>query len=198
METFNSDAQTAVNSLRSLLAFIGENPEREGLKETPERIVKMWAETLRGYDPAKKPRITTFQNGADGIVYDQMIIDSGDYYSHCEHHFVPFFGRYFFGYVPARDGRILGLSKVARVVDYHAARLQVQERLTSDIVNTLWDALKAEGPEPAGMILVMEGEHLCKSMRGAKKKGKMRTAYYRGCFSELVCREEFFSMIQSM
>jgi GTP cyclohydrolase I len=198
METVDSGSQAAVDSIRSLLVFIGENINREGLKETPERIIKMWRETMRGYDESQRPKITTFKNGSDGIVYDQMVIDSGDYYSNCEHHFVPFFGKYFFGYIPAKNGRILGLSKVARVVDYHSAKLQIQERLTSEIVDTLWDALCQDGTEPTGMILVMEGEHLCKSMRGAKKKGKMRTAYYRGCFSEMVVRDEFLSMIQSM
>ena len=120
-----------------LLEYIGEDPSREGLKETPDRILRMFSEIFRGYDPAQAPRITTFPNGQDGIVYDNMIVDSGSFYSLCEHHCRTFFGQYWFAYLPNPKGRILGLSKVGRVVDYCASRLQVQERLVQDVVQML-------------------------------------------------------------
>ena len=175
---------------------IGENPNRPGLLDTPRRVVKMWKEIFRGYDPEQKPKVTTFMNGEDNLTYDQMVIDEGDFYSHCEHHMVPFFGKYWFSYIPHPKGKILGLSKVARVVDYYSSKLQIQERLVQDIVNHLWEAL-CEGVEhpPLGMALVMQGEHLCKTMRGVKKKGKMTSSELRGKFKENVVRMEFLKFI---
>ena len=171
--------------IRQALLYIGENPSREGLLGTPDRIRRMWTELFRGYDPSQKPKITVFDNGVDGLSYDNMVIDSGDYYSLCEHHAMPFFGTYFFAYIPHPKGKILGLSKVARVVDYCAARLQVQERLTRDIVemidHALTDGVEAEYA-PLGMALVMKGHHLCKEMRGARKRGLMTTSYLTGVF----------------
>ena len=144
-----------------LLEYIGEDPSREGLKETPDRILRMFSEIFRGYDPAQTPRITTFPNGQDGIVYDNMIVDSGSFYSLCEHHCRTFFGQYWFAYLPNPKGRILGLSKVGRVVDYCASRLQVQERLVQDVVQMLTEALGQENP-PLGMALILKGRHMCK------------------------------------
>lgn len=146
--------------IRALLSYIGEDPERLGLVGTPDRITRMWREIFRGYDPAQAPKITTFQNGADGLVYDNMVVDTGDFYSMCEHHMMPFFGQYWFAYIPNPKGKILGISKIGRVVDYCSARLQVQERLVSDIVTMLSDALGDDYP-PLGIALVMRGEHLC-------------------------------------
>jgi GTP cyclohydrolase IA len=169
--------------IQEQLACIGEDITREGLIETPQRVVKMWKEIFRGYNPENKPKVSVFNNGADGLVYDQMIMDTGDFYSHCEHHMVPFFGRYWFGYIPDPAGKIIGLSKVARLVDYHAARLQIQERLVQDIVEDIWQILSINGTvRPIGMGLIMEGEHLCKTMRGARKKGKMTTIKLKGAF----------------
>lgn len=187
----------AERAVRSILEYIGENPDRAGLVGSPERIVRMWGEIFRGYDKSKKPKITTFQNGEDGLVYDNMVIDTGDFYSMCEHHMMPFFGKYWFAYIPNPNGKILGISKIGRVVDYCSARLQIQERLVHDIVEMLQDALGAENP-PLGIALVMEGEHLCKSMRGAKKKGKMTSSYLTGVFQEDGhARSEFLSFVQS-
>ena len=184
------------NIVANQLEAMGENPNRPGLKDTPARVVKMWRELFRGYDPEQRPKVTTFGNGADGISYDQMIIDTGKFYSHCEHHMVPFFGRYWFGYIPSPDGQVLGLSKVARLVDYHAARLQVQERLTQDIINDIWGVLSDNNIEPLGMGLIMKGEHLCKTMRGAKKEGNMTTVVLKGKFRDLEVRNEFLKMIE--
>lgn len=188
-----------------IFEYIGEDPNRKGLLDTPKRVVKMYGEIFRGYDKKQKPNITVFDNGSDGIVYDQMITDTGNYYSHCEHHMIPFFGQYWFAYIPNPKGMILGLSKVARVVDYHSAKMQIQERLVQDIVNDLWNSLVVEfnGYEtikdrsPLGMALVMKGEHLCKSMRGVKKKGTMTTSDLRGVFKEKIeARQEFFNLIK--
>ncbi len=188
------------NLIFQMLQAIGENPLREGLLGTPERVVRMWDEIFRGYDKSKHPKITTFSNGADGIQYDQMIFDKGDFYSHCEHHILPFFGKYTFAYIPSPNGKILGLSKVARIVDYHSAKLQLQERLTADIVNDLWNALGYVDEEkennPLGMGLVMQGEHLCKTMRGARKKGVMTTTYLKGIFQEPSVKSEFLNSLK--
>lgn len=181
---------------KEILKEIGENPDREGLKDTPKRIAKMYKELFRGYDENQKPKVTTFNNGADGVVYDQMILDTGSYYSQCEHHGVPFFGNYWFAYIPNPRGKILGLSKVARVVDYFSAKLQIQERLVSDIVNYLWKELSKDGMEPLGMGLILKGEHLCKTMRGAKKKGIMTTSIMKGVFREQEVKEEFLNLIK--
>ena len=168
---------------KAILKEIGENPERAGLKETPKRIAKMYKELFRGYDKKQEPKVTVFPNGQDGVNYEQMIIDTGNFYSHCEHHGVSFFGDYWFGYIPSADGKILGLSKVARIVDYFAAKFQIQERLTQEVVDSIWKKLCANGtPPPKGMILIMKGKHLCKSMRGVKKDGWMTTSELKGEF----------------
>jgi len=185
--------------MKEMLIRIGEDPNREGLKGTPDRIVRMWKEIYRGYDKNKMPKVKTFNNGCDNIVYDQMINDKGNFYSQCEHHTVPFFGRYYFAYIPHKEGKLLGLSKVARVVNYFSARLQIQERLTHEIVDFLWNKLCNCSKNPLGMGLVMEGEHLCKTMRGVKKKGKMRTTKLIGSFkNELCARQEFLDWVNSI
>lgn len=179
--------------LRKQLVAIGEDPTRPGLIDTPQRVVKMWSEIFRGYNPEAAPKVSVFRNGDDGLVYDQMIIDTGEFYSHCEHHMVPFFGQYWFGYIPDPRGNIVGLSKVARIVDYHAAKLQIQERLVNDVVEHIWEALCAGNvPRPVGMGLVMQAEHLCKTMRGVKKKGHMTTTKLKGAFFDnKSVRDEF-------
>lgn len=180
--------------VREMLVMIGEDPDREGIQDTPRRVVNMWNELFAGYDENNKPKITTFKNGTDGLTYDQMIVDTGDYYSQCEHHMVPFFGQYWFAYIPHPEGKILGLSKVARVVDFYSAKLQVQERLVHEIVEELWASLKDDNM-PLGMALVMRGEHLCKTMRGAKKKGKMTTIKLKGVFRENEVKTEFLTFV---
>ena len=182
--------------IKKIIEFIGEDTEREGLKETPQRVVKMWKEIFRGYDANQRPKVSLFTNGAKGITYDQMIIDEGDFYSHCEHHMVPFFGKYWFAYIPHKKGSIIGLSKVARLVDFHAAKLQIQERLVHEIVEDIWKELSVGEHPPLGMGLVMKGEHLCKTMRGARKKGQMTTIKLKGCFLENnTVKQEFLNFV---
>jgi len=197
----NTTPSDGVNEklIKDMLTAIGEDPTREGLVDTPKRVVKMWKEIFRGYDKSKQPKIATFTNGSDGLTYDEMIHDSGDFYSHCEHHMVPFSGKYWFGYIPNPKGKILGLSKVARVVDYYSAKLQIQERLVKEVVDCLWNSL-ADNTEfpPLAMGLTMEAEHLCKSMRGAKKKGNMRTSVLLGGMKDkLINRQEFFDYVNA-
>lgn len=180
----------AEKAIKTLLSYIGENPDREGLKGTPDRIIRMWDEIFRGYDPNKKPKITTFGNEDNST---DMVFDSGDYYSMCEHHVLPFFGKYYFAYIPSPDGRILGISKVARVVGYCAAKLQLQERLAIDIVKTLDDAL---GGTALGFAIVMKGQHLCKTMRGVRNNGKMTVSHFTGLFKDDPDkRNEFYKLI---
>ena len=177
-----------------LIKEIGEDPAREGLIGTPQRVADMYEELFAGY-MNKPPAVTVFKNGKDNIHYDEMIIDSGDFYSMCEHHMMPFFGKYIFAYIPTRTGSILGLSKVARVVDHFSAKLQIQERLTAEIVEYLFKSLGT--PPPVGMALIMKAEHLCKTMRGAKKKGMMTTSVLRGVFKKnLDARLELMNLVK--
>ena len=177
METKLTDPKDIECAIRNILSYIGENPNREGLVGTPDRILRMWQEIFRGYDPEQKPKITVFPNGKDGLSCGSVVSDSGTYYSMCEHHMMPFFCKYWFAYIPNPKGKILGISKVGRVVDYCAARLQIQERLAQDIVDMIRNALGDEYP-PLAIGVVLEGEHLCKTMRGVKKQGKMRSSFY--------------------
>jgi len=190
METITSNSENIKRAITTLLTCIGENPNREGLQETPDRIARMFMEIFRGYDETQKPKITTFANEMKST---DIVFDTGDYYSVCEHHMMPFFGKYYFAYIPEEDGRILGISKVSRVVGYCAARLQLQERLARDVVNMLTDALDGK---VKGMAIVMKGTHLCKTMRGVKSDGKMTVAYLSGEFkTDATARAEFYKLI---
>ncbi len=176
--------------MRLLLTSIGEDPDREGLRDTPDRIMRMWQEIFRGYDPERKPHITTFTNDTGR---EQMVFDTGEYYSMCEHHMMPFFGNYYFAYLPSADGLLLGISKVARVVGYCAARLQMQERLARDIVEMLSEALQGTA---RGFAIVLRGRHLCKSMRGVRSQGDMGVSYFTGDFNtDAALRQEFLAML---
>lgn len=186
--------QQAKQHIRELFEFIGENPNREGLQDTPDRMVRMFREIFRGYDPNAKPKITTFQNGRDGIIYNELVFDKGDFYSLCEHHARTFFGEYYFAYIPNPNGKILGISKIGRVVDYCSSKLQIQERLVRDVVDMLTETLGTEYP-PLGMAMIMKGRHMCKESRGARKKGEMTSSYLTGAFkTDPALRAEFISM----
>ena len=177
--------------VRQLLVEIGEDPDREGLVGTPDRIRRMWKEIFRGYDLAQKPKITTFPNDMHST---DVVFDTGDYYSMCEHHILPFFGKYYFAYIPNPDGRILGISKIARVVGYCAAKLQLQEQLAREIVAMLSEALDGN---VMGMAIVMRGQHMCKTMRGVKNKGEMTVAHLSGNFrTDPDLRREFYRLIE--
>lgn len=191
METVAPNAEDIKSAIRTLLLAIGENPDREGLAETPDRILRMWKEIFRGYDESRKPTITTFEN-EEGM--SDIIFDSGDFYSMCEHHVLPFFGRYYFAYIPSPGGRILGISKIARVVGYCSARLQLQERLAREVVEMLSEAL---GGEALGFAIVMKGKHLCKAMRGVRNEGNMCVAHFTGVFKQQAeLRNEFYRLVE--
>ena len=179
------------NLVRSILKKIGEDPNREGIKETPKRVVKMWSEIYRGYDISQKPILTTIKNNKDGVNYNQMIIDSGTFFSCCEHHMMPFFGKYYFAYIPNK--KIIGLSEISKILDYYSARLQIQERLVKDVIDELEKVL-----EPKGIALVIKARHLCKEMRGVKKfGGEMITSDLRGAFIKYEStRAEFMNLIK--
>ena len=151
------------SAVSALLAAIGEDPGREGLQRTPDRVALMYEELFAGMteDPARHLTVT-FASEHDEMV---MVRDI-PFASFCEHHLVPFIGRVHVAYIPAEDGRITGLSKLARLVDGYARRLQVQERMTTQIADAIQQAL-----EPRGVFVVVEAEHLCMSMRGVKKPG---------------------------
>nr|WP_281702948.1 GTP cyclohydrolase I FolE [Cryptobacterium curtum] len=169
------DLDKVAQGVRLVLEGIGEDPNREGLRKTPERVAKMYAECFAGLyvDPA-----SYFETTFDENHEEMVLVRDIPFYSMCEHHLAPFFGRAHVAYVPAEDGRICGISKLARLVDAFARRPQVQERLTSQIADTLVEQL-----HPQGVIVVMEAEHLCMSMRGVKKPGsKTTTSAVRGLF----------------
>jgi GTP cyclohydrolase I len=157
------DLDRAEAAVRELLLAIGEDPERDGLKATPRRVAKAYAETMSGLfvDPDEVLE-TTFDEGHDELVLVKDIA----LYSTCEHHLVPWHGTAAVGYIPGMDGRITGLSKLARVVDLYARRPQVQERLTSQVADAVMSRL-----QPRGVIVVVQAEHLCMAMRGVRKPG---------------------------
>jgi GTP cyclohydrolase I len=169
------DRDKVEQGVRLILEGIGEDPEREGLVRTPERVADMYEEIFAGLgQDAAEHFCVTFNEGHQEMVLVRDI----PIYSVCEHHLVPFIGRAHIAYVPGKDGRICGLSKLARVVDVFARRPQVQERMTSQIADTIVEHL-----QPAGVIVVIEAEHLCMSMRGVKKPGSETvTSAVRGIF----------------
>ncbi len=171
------DHDRAAAAVRELLIAVGEDPEREGLKDTPDRVARAYAEIFAGLDRSPADLLsTTFD-----IAHDEMVIVRDiEVYSTCEHHLVPFHGVAHVGYIPARDGKVTGLSKIARLVDLYARRPQVQERLTTQVADALVEVLS-----PAGVFVVIEAEHLCMSMRGVKKPGTLTvTSAVRGLFRD--------------
>jgi GTP cyclohydrolase I len=182
------DVLVAEGAILSLLRAVGEKPEREGLKNTPKRVARMYTELLSGYraDPQK------IVNGAlFNITYDEMVIVRDiEFYSLCEHHLLPFLGRAHVAYMP--DGKVIGLSKIPRIVDMYARRLQVQERMTRQIADLLQELL-----EPKGVAVVVEALHLCSMMRGVKKHdARMTTSAMHGSFrTNAATRQEFLDNI---
>lgn len=194
-----SAEQDIAEHVARVLQFIGEDVNRIGLKETPERVVRSWKELYKGYSQPL-PKITTFRNSADGVTYNQMIIDSGSFHSVCEHHMLPFMGKYHFCYIPNENGLILGLSKVARVVDHFSSRLQIQERIGSDVVRCIYDALTVPPYDkypPLGIGIVLRANHLCKVIRGVKNNGEMVTSYLNGILLESEAKHEFINLIKT-
>jgi len=182
------DLETVRRVTYEFLQAIGENPDREGLKNTPARVARMYGELLSGYNMNAEKII----NGAlFNITYDEMVLVRDiEFYSLCEHHMLPFIGRAHVAYIPA--GRVIGLSKIPRIVDMYARRLQVQERMTRQIADLLQKTL-----EPQGVAVVVEGMHLCSMMRGVRKHdARMTTSAMHGAFrANLATRQEFLENI---
>ena len=185
------DAEKIERAIRLLLEGIGEDPGREGLIDTPQRVARMYKEICSGMHE-NIPEL--FERSFSEGHHEMVLVKDIPFYSICEHHLVPFFGMAHVAYLPGKSERICGLSKIARLVDVFAKRLQVQERLTSQIANTLVEQLK-----PDGVIVVIEAEHLCMSMRGIKKPGsKTVTSAVRGAFEAAQkTREEALTLIFS-
>jgi len=184
------DKEKIIQGVRMVLEGIGEDLEREGLQKTPERVAKMYEEILSGMDvdPASVIRAMFTEEHEEMIVVKDIPL-----YSICEHHMMPFLGKAHVAYIPGPEGQITGISKLARVVDVLSKRLQVQERLTTDIADTLVKALR-----PRGVLVVIEAEHLCMSMRGVKKPGALTiTSAVRGTFhTNAASRAEAMALIR--
>ncbi|MDK2810154.1 MAG: cyclohydrolase [Petroclostridium sp.] len=183
------DQEKIRKAMRMMIEAIGEDPDREGLKDTPHRVARMYAEIFSGLweDPKEYLQVCFSEDHEEMVLVKDI-----PFYSMCEHHFLPFIGKAHVAYIPAK-GKITGLSKLARVVDSIAKRPQLQERLTGEIADVLMECL-----EPQGVAVVIEAEHLCMSMRGIKKPGsKTVTSAVRGIFrSNAKTRAEAFALIK--
>ena len=183
------DQERAATAVRELLIAIGEDPDRPGLQDTPARVARAYAETFAGlWQDPYEVLATTFDEDHDELV----LVKDIPMYSTCEHHLVPFHGVAHVAYIPAADGRVTGLSKLARLVEVYARRPQVQERMTRQIADALDEALK-----PRGVLVVVQAEHLCMAMRGVRKPGSSTvTSAVRGIFRDNpATRSEAMSLV---
>jgi GTP cyclohydrolase I len=174
--------------VQQILRELGENPDREGLKNTPSRVAKSYQTLFSGYNKDPKDILTVF----DDEKYDEMIVVKDiEFYSHCEHHMLPFFGKAHIGYIP--NGKIVGLSKIPRIVEIFSRRLQNQERITQQIASCLMELL-----QPKGVGVVLEAKHFCMMARGVEKQNSsVRTSAMKGIFKEKDnTRSEFLALIQ--
>ena len=184
----NLDIEAAKKLIFDLLKAVGEDPNREGLKNTPDRVARMYAELLGGY--SEEP-IKIINNALFNVDYDEMVLVRDiEFYSLCEHHMLPFVGRAHVAYIP--NGKVIGLSKIPRIVDMYARRLQIQERMTREIADFINETL-----EPHGVAVVVEAMHLCAMMRGVKKhEARMTTSAMFGSFrANMATRQEFLDNI---
>jgi GTP cyclohydrolase IA len=184
----NLDVDAARKLIFDLLKAVGENPDREGLKNTPDRVARMYAELLSGY--SQEPGMIV-NNALFHVNYDEMVLVRDiEFYSLCEHHLLPFVGRAHVAYIP--NGKVIGLSKIPRIVDMYARRLQIQERMTREIADFINETL-----EPHGVAVVVEAMHLCAMMRGVKKHdARMTTSAMFGSFrANMATRQEFLDNI---
>jgi len=181
------DAPKIERAVRSILEAVGEDPDREGLRETPARIARLYAEVFSGLGQEPKDQLKIF---ADEEHEELVLVKDIPFHSMCEHHLLPFFGKAHVAYIP-RKGRLSGVSKLARVVEVCSRRPQVQERLTSQVADALMQGLK-----PHGVLVMVEAEHLCMTMRGVRKPGSlMVTSAIRGAFSKAATRAEVMALI---
>lgn len=177
-------------TVRDMLTLIGENPDREGLLDTPDRVTRMYDEVFSGYvEPEAKLR-KIFKSVFTSDNNEMVVVKDIDYFSFCEHHLVSFFGKVHVGYIP--NGKVLGLSKFARLVEVYSRRLQIQEQLTFQIAEEIQTRLK-----PKGLGVIVTGKHLCMAMRGVQKlNSETTTSAMRGCFKEDInVRQEFLKLV---
>ncbi|MGN0352673.1 MAG: GTP cyclohydrolase I FolE [Roseburia sp.] len=181
------DKEKIEQGVRLILEGIGEDAGREGLVETPDRIARMYEEIFGGIGKdAKEPLSKTFHAKNSEMVLEKDIT----FYSTCEHHFMPFYGKAHVAYVP--DGKVVGLSKLARTVEVYAKRPQIQEQLTAQIADAIMECL-----EPKGVMVMLEAEHMCMTMRGVKKPGSKTVTYVtRGVFEEEKLQQKFFQLVK--
>lgn len=182
-----SKIETAV---LAIIEAIGDDPRREGLQGTPQRIAEMYAEVFSGLDMDAKAELTV---GFEVGHREMVILRDIPFHSMCEHHLLPFFGVAHVGYIPNKEGRVVGVSKLARVVEIFAKRPQLQERMTSQIADAILEAV-----QPDGVAVIIQAEHLCMTMRGIKKPGSnVITSATRGLFrTRAATRAEFLSLVQ--
>lgn len=182
---------SAQQLFRRLLTIIGEDPDRPGLQETPKRATKAWTDWTAGYHQNPEAVLKVFEDGAELCGDEMVIVKDIEIYSHCEHHLAPFFGCVHIAYIP--NGKVVGLSKLARLADVFAKRLQVQERLTNQIANALVDHL-----QPLGVGVIVEAKHFCMCSRGVGKQGSTTiTSALRGAIKDKPeARAEFMSLIR--
>ena len=182
--------ENAERAVRRLIECAGDDPEREGLLDTPKRVVKAYEEIFAGYDQDPREILsTTF--GENGNYDEMVVLDPIPFHSTCEHHMLPFAGYAHIAYLP--KDRVVGISKLARLVDCFARRLQIQEKMTTEIADTLYEVL-----EPLGCGVVLKATHMCMTMRGVKKEGaRMKTSRLHGLFkTDPAVRREFFDLIR--
>lgn len=187
LETQPTDSQAIRHCLVQILQYIGEDPNREGLRETPDRILRSWQELFAGYQQRPEDVLKVFE---DGSCDEMVILKDIEFYSVCEHHWLPFFGSLSIGYLPHK--KVIGVSKLARLAEIYTRRLQIQERLTAQIADALMDAL-----EPKGVMVICEAQHLCMTARGVgKQHSKMITSAIRGSFlANPQAKQEFLSFL---
>lgn len=182
--------EEAEAAVRTLLVWAGDNPSREGLQDTPRRVAKAYKELFKGYDEDPEAILNRVFEEVNSY-RDMVLVRDIPFASHCEHHMVPFVGKAHIGYYPAKG--VVGLSKLARVVDVYARRLQTQETMTAQIAAVIDKVLK-----PRGVAVLVEAEHMCMSMRGVQKQGASTlTTQYTGLFSDPAEQVKFFTMVKS-
>jgi len=188
MESRNSASQDIESKIKDILSFIGENSEREGLRETPKRMIKSWDKLFGGYK--QSPEEILKKSFTEGSCDEMVVLKDIEFYSTCEHHFLPFNGKVHIGYIP--DGKVVGISKLARITEVYARRLQIQERMTTQIADIIMSVLKCKG-----VIVIVEAQHFCMVSRGVEKQNsKMVTSAIRGVFEKAEVRGEFLQLIK--
>ena len=175
------------DEIRTILNYIGDDPDREGLRDTPKRVVKSWQKLYGGYYQKPEDVLKTVFN--DGACDEMVILRNCEFYSTCEHHMLPFFGKAHIGYLPS--GSVVGVSKLARLIEVYSRRLQIQEQLTTQIADSITKVLEAKG-----VMVILEAQHFCMTSRGVEKQESiMVTSAIRGHFKQTEVRAEFLSLI---